>query len=394
LEGSVQKAGDQVRVNVQLIDAKSDAHLWAEKYDRKLTDIFAVESDIAASIAEALQAKLTRAERRAISSRPTVNSEAYQLYLKGRYHWRNFFAPGYEKVLDYFQAAVELDPSYAPAYAGLGLYHSFGAANGILRPEQNWPLAQTAVEKALTTDETLAEAYNPLAAVELYYKRNWPAAERASQRGAELDPNFGDIPHHYGFCLALFGRNQEALAEMDRAAQLDPFFPGLNLHRARLYFFFRDYDHAINQFTRTLELHPGYAAAHEYFGDACEKKGMETEAITQWSLALSLSGEAEHAAILHQTYVRSGFEAAVRALAEQKLECLDEQSNQGQYVPAADYLKAYTRLGAKEQALAWLEKTVEERNWFALETRINPIYDPLRGDPRFAAAVEKLFGKT
>src|SRR5438874_4632027 len=141
LEGSVQKAADQVRVSVQLIDAESDSHLWAERYDRKLTDIFAVESDIASNIAEALQAKLTGAERRAISSHPTKNTEAHQLYLKGRYHWRNFFAPGYEKVRDYFERAVELDPNYAVAHAGLSLYHSFGVANGILPPSEHWPLA-------------------------------------------------------------------------------------------------------------------------------------------------------------------------------------------------------------------------------------------------------------
>jgi tetratricopeptide (TPR) repeat protein len=208
----VQKAGDQVRVHVQLIDAENDSHLWTERYDRKLTDIFAVESDIAAKIAEALQAKLTGAERRGIALQPTKNTEAHQLYLKGRYHWQKFFAPGYERVRDCFQQAVDLDPGYAPAYAGLGLYFAFGAANGILPPLENWPLAESALKKALALDDTLAEAYNLLAAVELYYNRDWPGAERAFRHGAQLDPNFGDIPHHYGFCLALFGRNEEAVA--------------------------------------------------------------------------------------------------------------------------------------------------------------------------------------
>ncbi len=375
LEGTVQKAADQVRVNVQLIDAENDSHLWAERYDRKLTDIFAVESDIAEKIAEALQARLTGAARRAISAQPTKNTEAHQLYLKGRYHWKNFFAPGYERVRDYFQQAVELDPSYAPAYVGLGGYHAFGAANGILPPDENWPLAESALKKALTLDETLAEAYNLVAGFELYYKRDWPAAERAFRHGMELNPNFADIPHHYGLCLALFGRNEEAVAQMQRAAELDPFFPGLNLHVGRLFFFLRDYDRAIDGFAKTLELHPGYVTAHEWFGDAYEKKGMAREAITQWSKALSLSGEAEHAAILEQTYATSGFEAAVRALAQKKLERLNERTGRGEYVPAAQYLMAYVRLGDKEQAFAWLEKTVEERNWFALEIRVNPIFD-------------------
>src|SRR5207249_4812232 len=165
--GSVRKAADQVRVHIQLIDAENDSHLWAERYDRKLIDIFAVESDIAAKIADALHVKLTGEERRAISSQPTTNTEAHQLYLKGRYHWRNFYAPGYERVRDYFQKALELDPTYAQAYNGLSLYYSWAAANAIFPPDV-WPLAEEYVRKSLSFDDTLPEAYNALAAVEIY----------------------------------------------------------------------------------------------------------------------------------------------------------------------------------------------------------------------------------
>ena len=383
LEGTVQKAEDQVRVNVQLIDAENDSHLWAERYDRKLTDIFAVESDIAAKIAEALQARLTGAERRAISSQPTKNTEAHQLYLKGRYHWAKFFAPGYQRVRDYFQQAIELDQSYAPAHVGLGSYYGFGAANGILEPDENWPKAESALNTALTLDATLAEAYHLRAGVELYYKRNWPAAERNFHRGAQLNPNDADIPNHYSVCLALFGRNEEALAQMERAAQLDPFSPGINLFHGRLFFFLRDYNRAVKQLSETLEMHPGYAAAHEDLGDAYEKKGMLREAITQWCAALVLSGHREHARIVEQTFVASGFQIAVRALVRRQLEDLDRKRLQGEYVPAAHYVFAYLRRGDLEQAFSWLPKMVEERNWFAFHLRVNPMFDPLRGDPRF-----------
>ncbi|MEY2554886.1 MAG: hypothetical protein QOF93_30, partial [Verrucomicrobiota bacterium] len=222
LEGSVRKAGDKVRVHVQLIDTANDAHLWAERYDRDLTDIFAVESDIAEKIADALQARLTGTERRAISAQPTTNIEAHQLYLKGRYHWRNFLAPEYKRVREYFEQAIALDPSYAPAYAGLSLYYSFGASNAILAPGA-WPPAEKAAEKAIELDDTLGEALNSFAAVQMWYKRDWSTAERAFKRGIELNPNFADIAHHYGVCLTLMGRNEEALAQMNRAMALDPF---------------------------------------------------------------------------------------------------------------------------------------------------------------------------
>jgi adenylate cyclase len=390
VEGSVQRAGYKVRVHVQLIDAEHDVHLWAERYDRELVDIFAVESDIAENIANALQAKLTHAERRAITSLPTKNLEAHQLYLKGRHQWKNFFAPGYQKVREYYEQAVALDPLYAPAQTGLSGYYAFGAANGILPPDETWPRAEEGLRKSLALDDTLAETYNLVAGVELYYKRNWSAAERAFLHGMELDPNFADIPHHYALCLALFDRNEEALAQIERAALLDPFFPGLSLHRGTIFFFLRDYDSAIKRFAETLETYPHYAAAHEHFGDACAKKGMLHEAITQWSAALALSGQAERARALEQVFATAGFEAAVRNLAQRQLEDLDRKRAHGDYVPAADYVFANVRRGSIDAAFEWLPKMVEERNWFALQLRVNPILDLLRGDPRFDKIVESL----
>ena len=392
LEGSVQKSGDAVRVNVQLINALNDAHLWAEIYDRKLTDIFAVESDIAKTIADTLQAKLTGTEQHAIASRSTENTEAHQLYLKGLYYWYKWAGPGFEKSRDYYQQAIELDPTYALAYAGLADYYGFAFANGLLPPEEKWARAEEeTAKKALSLDPTLGEAYNPLAAAQLYYHRDWPGAERYFHRGIELNPNFAEMRHHYALCLVLFGRNEETLAEMQRAIELDPLSPRFNWNLGRVLFFMRQYDHAIDQYHKTLELDPNYAPAHEWLGYAYEKKGMHQEAIAEWSKALTLSDDNEEASILERTYTRSGFEAAVRALAQKKLERLNARTSRGEYVAAVEYVIAYMRSGDKEQAFVWLAKAVEERNRLALEIKINPIFDPLRGDPRFDALVQKMF---
>jgi adenylate cyclase len=382
VEGSVRKAGEKVRVHVQLIDAETDAHLWAERYDRQLTDIFEVESDIAEKIAESLQAKLTGAERRAIAAQPTKNTEAYDLYLKGKHQWRNFYAPGYERVREYFEQAIALDPSFALAYVGLSLYHAWATANGIFAPE-HWPLAEKALRKARDLDDTLPDACNALAALHLYYKRDWTQAEQIFRRGIELNPNFGDLPAHYGICLAYFGRFEEAVAQTERALKLDPFFPGTNLHYSSMLFWSGDYDRAAAQAAKTLELFPNYAAAHESFGNICAKKGMEHEAITQWCAALNLNDQAENARVLEQIFASAGFEAAVRTLAQRQLEELERKSARAEYIAAAHYVFAHLRRGNFDAAFEWLPRMVEERNWFALHIKVNPILDPLRNDPRF-----------
>src|SRR5436305_2006169 len=234
------------------------------------------------------------------------------------------------------------------------------------------------------------EAYNTLAAVEIYYKRNWTAAERAFHRGMELDPNFGDLHSHYGLCLSYLGRFDEAIAQTERALQLDPFFPGTNLPFGTLLFFSRQYDRAAAQLAKTLDLYPDNAAAHEYFGNVCAKRGMAHEAITHWCSALNLNGRSEDARVLEQTFKAAGSDAAVRTLGERQLEELDAKRVRGEYVAAAHYVFAHIKRGNLEDAFGLLPKMAEEPDWFALQMRVNPILDPLRTDPRFGEILAAL----
>src|SRR5437588_662972 len=394
LEGSVQKAAHQVRVNVQLINAQTDSQLWADTYDRKLTDLFAVETEIATKIADTLQAKLTGSEKQAIAARPTENSEAHELYLRGRFYWNKGLGPEFDKSRQYYQQAVELDPNYALAYVGLADFYGFAFAVGLLPPEAKWAkMEESIANNALELDRTLGEAYNPLAAAKLYYHRNWPAAERDFRRGLELSPNFAEMHAHYSICLLLFSRNQEAFAEMQRALNPDPLSPRFGFWLGWLHFFTRQYDAALKQFGKTLELDSNLPILHEYLGYTYEKKQMHREAIAEWSKGLRLIGADEDASLLERTYTESGFDAALRALAQKRLETFKEKTGRGEYVPAHEYVVAYMRLDDKEQAFAWLAKAFAERNRFAFEITVNPIFDSLRSDPRFEQIVTSLAPK-
>src|SRR5438067_5724777 len=394
LEGSVQRMADQVRVNVQLINAQTDSHLWADTYDRKLIDLFAVETEIATKIADTLQAKLTGSEKQAIAARPTENSEAHELYLRGRFYWNKGLGPEFDKSRQYYQQAVELDPNYALAYVGLADFYGFPFAVGLLPPEEKWAkMEESMAKKAFELDPTLGEAYNPLAAAKLYYHRDWPAAERDFRRGLELSPNFAEMHAHYSICLLLFSRNQEAFAEMQRALNPDPLSPRFGFWLGWLHFFTRQYDAALKQFGKTLELDSNLPILHEYLGNTYEKKQMHREAIAEWSKGLRLIGADEDASLLERTYTESGFDAALRALAQKRLETFKEKTGRGEYVPAHEYVVAYMRLDDKEQAFAWLAKAFAERNRFAFEITVNPIFDSLRSDPRFEKIVTSLAPK-
>jgi len=387
LEGSVQKASDQVRVNVQLINARTDAHLWAETFDRKLTDIFAVESEIAKTIADTLQAKLTGSEQHAIAARPTENTKAHQLYLKGRFFWNKRTGNDLKKSIDYFQQAIAIDANYALAYAGLADAYVFLPGYNAGTPQDCYPKAVAAAKKALEFDDTLAEAHTTLALALWYYDFDFTQANREFQRALELNPNYATGHQQYGNnTLSALGRFDDAIAEGKRAVDLDPLSLVINADLGTDYYFARRYDEAITQLRKTLEMDPGFYYAHVNLGWALEAKRDLDEAISEYQKARALNDDPFVLGLLGHAYACSGNKTEALKILEQ----LKELSRQ-RYVSAYSFVVVYLGLGDKEEALRWLEKGYQDRTgndigWI----RVDSLVDPLRGDPRFEALAEKI----
>jgi TolB-like protein/Tfp pilus assembly protein PilF len=387
LEGSVQKAKDQVRVNVQLINALTDAHLWAEIYDRKLTDIFSVESDIAKTIADTLQAKLTGSEQTAMSKKPTENSAAYELYLKGRFFWNKRTGNDLKTAAAYFQRAIDADPSYGSAYAGLAQSYLLIPLFGAGMPRDFFPKASDAARHAIELDETSAEGHAALGNLYCMDDFNPPASEKEFQRAIALDPNYATAHHWFSNSLLVtMGRFDEAIKEGKRAVELDPLSLIINADLGSTLMLSRRYDDAIAQLRSTLALDPNFAYAHWNLGEALYLKGDSTGAIAEYEKAASLDNDPEIQALLARAYAETGKK-------EQALEILRKLSETAQHQFVRGYLFAliYIGLGDKTTAIQYLERCSQERenidlNWI----KVDPLLDPLRGDPRFEALAEKI----
>jgi TolB-like protein/Tfp pilus assembly protein PilF len=387
LEGSVQKVADQVRVNVQLIKAANEAHLWAEVYDRKLTDIFAVESEIAKTIADTLQAKLSGSEQHAIAARPTENTEAHQLYLKGRFFWNKRTGDDLKKSIGYFQQAIAIDPNYALGYAGVADAYVLLPGYTAGAPRDCYPKAIAAAKKALELDDTLAEAHTTLGLAIWSYEFDFAQANREFERAIELNPNYATGHQQYGnVTLAALGRFDEAIAEGKRAVELDPLSLVINADLGVTYYFARRFDESIAQERKTLEMDPGFYYARFNLGEALAAKGALDEAIGEYQKAWAASGDPLVLGLLGNAFARSGNKTEALKILEQ----LKELSKH-RYVSAYSFALVHLGLGDKEQALRWLEQSYQDRagsdvGWI----RVDSLLDPLRDDPRFEALAEKI----
>ena len=385
LEGSVQKAADQVRVSVQLINATTDGHLWAEIYDRKLTDIFKVETDIAKTIAETLQAKLTGSEEHAISVKPTADAAAYQLYLKGRVFWDRRSGDNIPKAIEYFEEAIRQDPNYALAYAGLAEAWITLPGHASARLQDVKPKAKEAALKSLQIDDTLAGAHTALAQV-LFFDLDFAGAMKEFQRAIDLDPNYATAHHWYanGPLLAL-GRFDEAIAEGARAVELDPLSPIINVNQANNYIIAGRYDEAIQQIRKALELDPEFGYAHSNLGLALELKGDFPGAIAEFRRAHKLDGDALSLAYLGNLYGKTGnVTEAANILTEL------EQLTKTKYVSAYAFALVQAGLGNRAEALRWLEKCYADRSQEISYIRVDRLLDPLRDDSGFQNLVRRV----
>ena len=387
LEGSVQKSADAVRVNVQLIKAANDSHLWADTFDRKLTDIFAVETEIAKTVADTLQAKLTGSEEQAIAAKPTENPEAHELYLKGRFFWNKRTSSDLKTAIQFFDEAIEKDPGYALAYAGLADAYAILTAYGAASVSESLPRAELAAKKALELDESLAEAHTSLGLL-LFYNLDFQGATKQFERAIALNPNYATAHHWYGLGpLRCLGNSDKAIAELNRALQLDPLSLIINADLGVGLMTARRYDEAIVQLRKTVEMDPYFYYAHLHLGKALQLNGQLDEAIAEYKKAAALNDDPLVLGLLAQGYAKVG----QRDEALKTLEQLQQIATQ-RYVWNYTFALVHIALGENDKAIDFLERDYRDHADYEIALiKVDPMLDPLRGDPRFEALVAKVF---
>lgn len=380
LTGRVLQRGEMLTISMELMDVRDGSQLWGKQYNRKLADTLAVQEDIAREVTDKLRLRLASVEEKRLTAHVTENVEAYQLYLKGRYHWNKRTPDGIQKAIESFQQAIEKDPGYALAYAGLAdCYHV--PANP-LPPRKKMPLAKAASMKALQLDDTLVEAHTSLARVLFVYEWDWPAAEKEFKRAIELNSRYAPAHQWYGGYLTATGRFREADAEKKRALELEPLSLVINFEVGLASYFSRNYNQAIDQFQKTLELDSNFPPPHTFLAAAYEQKGMLKEATTAFQKAITITqgpARTQATAGLGYVYAVSGRKAEARKILAE-LQSLSEH----RYVPATDTALIYAGLGDKDKAFAWLDKAYEEHSFSLSNLKVEPRFDPLRSDPRFA----------
>ncbi|MBI3678871.1 MAG: tetratricopeptide repeat protein [Acidobacteria bacterium] len=383
LDGKIQRSGDRIRVTVQLLRVEGGVPLWADQFDQRFADIFDVQDSISERVTGALMVRLSGEEKKRAARRHTANTEAYHAYMKGRFYWSRNTPEDLEKAIESFQQAIRLDPKYALAYAGLADCYVFGRGQAGSRRamplRERFPIAKAAVTKALELDDTLSEAYAPLAYLKLSYEWDWAGAEKDFLRAIEFSPGYATAHQWYAECLVYLGRLDEALAAIERARELDPFSPAINDSMVRILYYSRRYDRALEECRNTLELHPNFDQAHILLGRVYVQKKMFSEAVAEFQKAVALSDGLPGAiAWLGHAYAVSGRKQdALRVL--QDLKDLSKRRHVSPFLIAI----VYAGLDDREAALAWLEKAYDDREAALRAIKVDPNLDNLRAEARF-----------
>lgn len=386
VEGSVQRVGEQVRVTVQLVSVRDGTPLWGQKFDEQFTNIFAIQDQISEQVAQALTLSLTNAEKQLLTKRYTANSGAHELYLKGRYFWNKRTVEGLNKAISHFNEAVAKDPSYALAYVGLADSYSLLADYNGLPPNQAYPLANKAAMKALVLDEQLAEAHATLAFIKAAYDWDWPGAEKEFRRAIELNPNYETAHQWYAEYLSAMGRPAEAIAEIRRAREINPTSLIINAVEAWVLYHAREYDQAIAQGQKVLEMDPNFAEVYEYLKRCYDQKGMYREAIAARQTRRKLAGfNSEETPVLREAAAATNPSLYWQKRLEQEMEESKREPS-----TAFDMAEIFAQLGKKDQAFEWLEKAYEERYFMMMYLKVAPNFDPIRSDPRFTDMLRRV----
>jgi serine/threonine-protein kinase len=386
LEGSVRKAGNRLRITAQLINVEDGYHLWSERYDRDLNDVFAIQDEVTLAIVDRMKVKLLGKEGQKLTKRSTDNTEAYQLCLKGRYFSNKRTPEGYQKAIEYFNKAIEIDPEFALPYAGLASLYATLGVYGLRRPRDVFPKAKTFNDKALEIDNDLAPAHSIKAYIGLMFDWDWPAAERDAKKAIELNPGYAFSYIIYALYLDFMGRFDEAITEMKRALNLDPLSLIINYDMGVIYHCARRYDEAMKWYQKTLEIEPNYGVAIYQMGTSYAVQGNYKEAVKCFKKALRLTGGLPWA-VSWLSYVYS--KLGKREEAENLLQELHDRSTK-EYIHPSCFANAYSGLGDFDKAFKNWNDAYEEREPIFCMLKVFPDFDRFRSDPRFDELLEKL----
>jgi serine/threonine-protein kinase len=364
MTGRVSQRGERLVVTVELVDLQRQSQLWGEQYNRTMADLLTIQGEIASEISTRLRPSLSGAEQQQVAKGPTTNTEAFQLYLKGRFYWNKRTTESFERALEFFNQAIEKDPNFALAYSGLADTYALGYLR--LSPRDLAVRAREAALKALELDESLAEAHTSLAYVKHRFDWDWAGAETEFKRAIELNPRYPTARQWYALYLSTAGRHDEAVAEMKRALELDPLSPVMITGVGRVYHFAKRYDEAIEYYRKALEIDPTFGPAHGNMSDSYIAKGMHAEGLAEMERELTLAGRADRARLYRQAFERGG----IRGLWQKQLELLlaeavtpEQRAGPGMaFVPSVALAFVYARLGDKENAIFWLNRLYEERS--------------------------------